>query len=241
MHDAALVVQGVDVYYGLAHVVQSATLRVDRECVALMGRNGAGKTSLVRALMGITPPRASGAVRLGGHALERLPSHARARLGVGYVPQGRRLFPSLTVLEHLTLAARAGPGPGDWSVDKVFELFPSLAPRRAAYGDQISGGERSMLAIGRALMGNPACLVLDEPTEGLAPAVVDRVAQGLHRLAASGMSVLLVEQSLRPVLQAASRVLFMHAGRIVEESTPAALQAAPELLERMLGLVAAEG
>jgi len=235
-----LAIRDLDARYGKAHVVQQASLLVARECVALMGRNGVGKTSLARAMMGLTPPQTSGSVRFRGQEILGLPPWRISRLGIGYVPQGRRLFASLTVDEHLSLTRRAGSAQ-DWSAQRIFALFPALAARRRAYGNQLSGGERSMLAIGRALMTQPACLVLDEPTEGLAPAIVERVAQCLAELAAQGVSILLIEQSLLPVQIAASRVYLMSAGRIVQQANPQALAADPQALDRFLGLALPAG
>lgn len=239
MIDPILRVRGLDAYYGASHVVQDVSLAVRRECVAVMGRNGAGKTTLARAVMGLTPPRATGTVELGGESLLGRPSYQRSRLGLGYVPQGRRLFPSLGVEEHLRLAARPRDGAGSWTVERVFDLFPSLAERRRASGNRISGGERSMLAIGRALMTNPRCLLLDEPTEGLAPAVVQRVGGALRTLARSGVAVLLIEQSLRAVEIAADRVIFLAVGRVVHELDAAELTTDPSLFESYLGVARA--
>ena len=236
MPDPILRLRGLDAFYGASHVVQDVSLVVGGECVAMMGRNGAGKTTLARAVMGLEPPRVSGSVDLEGVPLAGRPSHQRSRLGLGYVPQGRRLFPSLGVEEHLTLAARPRDGAESWTVERVYALFPSLAERRRAPGDRISGGERSMLAIGRALMTNPRCLVLDEPTEGLAPAVVGRVSLALRELARTGVAILLIEQNLRAVEAAADRVIFLNVGRVAHELTAAELISEPGLVDRYIGV-----
>jgi branched-chain amino acid transport system ATP-binding protein len=234
--EAILRVSALDAFYGSAHVVQNVSLTVGRECVAVMGRNGAGKTTLARALMGLGPPRATGCVEFGGVPTMGKPAYALSRLGLGYVPQGRRLFPSLSVDEHLSVVARAGGGLTPWTPERVFALFPSLADRRKAPADRISGGERSMLSIGRALATNPRCLILDEPTEGLAPAVVQRVCEALRELARTGVAILLIEQSLRAVEAAADRVLLLNVGRVVHELRAIELPAAHRFIDEHLGV-----
>lgn len=238
MSDAVIEVSDLDARYGLGHVLQGLELHAGRECVALMGRNGVGKSTLARVLMGLTPPRADGVVRLLGQDVLGWPPHRIARLGVGYVPQGRRLFPSLTVDEHLELNRRPGPAGTRWTADAVFQLFPSLGQRRRSYGNQISGGERSMLAIGRALVTNPGCLILDEPTEGLAPAVVENVAEGLRTLTGEGVAVLLIEQNVKAAALAADRAYFMAEGRIVHEAADKAAMTDDTVLSRYLGVSA---
>ena len=166
-----LEVDGLDAFYGSARALEGVTFSMGRESIAIVGRNGMGKTTLCNAIMGIAPPNASGSVRFEGHELVGGSSHKIARRGIGYVPQGRRLFPSLTVDEHLRMAARAGSANGGeaWTKGRVYELFPRLAERKRNGGAQLSGGEQQMLAIGRALVTNPSLLVMDEPSEGLAP------------------------------------------------------------------------
>ena len=236
MPDPVLRVAGLDAFYGSAHVVQDVSLTVGRECVAVMGRNGAGKSTLARAIMGLSPPRTTGRIELDGTPLAGLSAVARSRHGLGYVPQGRRLFPSLSVAEHLRVVSRPGRGGHVWTAERVFALFPALAERRHAAGDRISGGERSMLAIGRALVTNPRCLILDEPTEGLAPAILERVCAALRELAGSGVAVLLIEQSLRAVEGAADRVALFGIGRIVQTLPVSDLAAEPQLVENLLGV-----
>lgn len=238
MADHVLEVSALDARYGLSHVLHDIVLHVGRECVAVMGRNGAGKTTLARAIMGLRPPEVSGTIRLLGDDVTEWPAHRVARCGTGYVPQGRRLFSSLTVEEHLTLNARPGPAGSDWTVDAVFDLFPSIAARRSTYGDRISGGERSMLAIGRALVTNPGCLILDEPTEGLAPSIVEIVGDSLRTLVGEGVGILLIEQNVKAAEMAADRVYFMADGHVAEESDDVALLRDEDALSRHLGVSA---
>lgn len=238
MNDAVIEVADLDARYGLGHVLQGLSIRVGRECVALMGRNGVGKTTLARVLLGLTPPRAQGRVRMMGQDVLGWPPYRIARLGIGYVPQGRRLFPSLTVDEHLRLNRRCGSAGTRWTADAVYQLFPSLGQRRRSYGNQISGGERSMLAIGRALVTNPGCLILDEPTEGLAPAVVETVTGGLRDLTAEGVAVLLIEQNVKAAALAAGRAYFMAEGQIVHEAADRAAMTDDAVLGRYLGVSA---
>jgi len=238
MAEPMIEVADVNAHYGLSHALHSLHLTVSRECVAMMGRNGVGKTTLARALMGLTPPNAQGSIRIFGQDVAGWPPHRIARHGVGYVPQGRRLFPSLTVDEHLRLNLRAGPTGERWTVEGVYELFPSLGQRRKSFGNQISGGERSMLAIGRALVTNPGCLILDEPTEGLAPSVVETVATGLRELSQEGVAVLLIEQNVKAAAMAADRAYFMAEGHIVHEATDQAAMTDDEVLAKYLGVSA---
>ena len=237
MPEALFRVRGLNAYYGRSHVVQNASLDVGSECVGLMGRNGAGKTALARAIMGLTPPAAKGEVSLFGQPLLGLKPNEISYAGVGYVPQGRQLFPSLTVLETLKLTERRRGGEAGWTVDRVLELFPSLTKRLHASSANLSGGERSMLAIGRALMINPRFLILDEPTEGLAPAIVERVAESLRALVAEGIPVLLIEQSLRAVELASSRLYLMNVGVIALEIETAEFCGDKALQDRFLGIL----
>ena len=192
---ALLAVEGLDAFYGSAHVLRGVSFEMTDDPVAVIGRNGMGKTTLCAAIMGLTPPRTSGSIRLAGREIAGKASHRIARSGIGYVPQGRRLFPSLTVDEHLRISARNGSG-GGWTKDRVYELFPRLADRRKNGGAQLSGGEQQMLAIGRALLGNPRLLIMDEPSEGLAPTVIEVLIETLKRLREEGLALLLIEQNL---------------------------------------------
>jgi branched-chain amino acid transport system ATP-binding protein len=203
------------------------------ETLALLGRNGVGKTTLLATIMGHTRLH-RGAIRFDGREIGRLPSYARARAGLGFVPQEREIFPSLTVLENLQVAER----PGRWSIARVFELFPRLAERRDHRGTQLSGGEQQMLAIGRALMGNPTALLLDEPLEGLAPIIVESLMAALQRLRRDeGLTIILVEQHAMMALEFAPRALVLDRGRVVHDGPSAALAADPQALSRLVGVV----
>ena len=226
----ALVVEGLDVYYGRAHALQSVSLTLDHGVLGIVGRNGMGKTTLCNALTGLVP--ATGSVKLFGEEILGLPPHQITRRGMAYVPQGRRVWPSLTVDETLRLVA-----PKKRDVDRVYALFPRLAERKGNGGAQLSGGEQQMLAIGRALLLQPRLLVMDEPTEGLAPVIVQQVEQALRDLAAAGdIAVLLIEQNLGVAVEVADRVGVMVNGRIAQELPAAQLGADRELQERLLGV-----
>jgi branched-chain amino acid transport system ATP-binding protein len=231
---AVLAVRDLHAYYGASHVLQGVSLAVNEgECVAMLGRNGAGKTTTLSALVGFIRPR-SGSVRLSGAEMAGRPPHQIARAGASLVPQGRRVFGDLTVIENLTLTARARSG--GWDIARVLALFPSLERRRESFGDQLSGGEQQMLAIGRALMRNPDLLLLDEPSEGLAPKVVDEVGEALTQLRDSGLAILLVEQNLALATRVAQRVYVMNKGQIVFDGTAAELAASPDVEARYLGV-----
>jgi branched-chain amino acid transport system ATP-binding protein len=234
--------QDVHSAYGQASVLQGVSLDVGSgRITAVLGRNGMGKTTLVRSVMGLAPPRVvGGAIRYGGRDLLNLSPFQIARLGIGYVPQGRHVFRSLTVLEHLTTVARP-PHPTNghqpWSVQRVFGLFPRLAERQRNRGGQLSGGEQQMLAIGRALMTNPQLLIMDEPSEGLAPLLIRELGSQLLELkAATTMSILLVEQNLQLALRLADDVYVIERGRIVYHGSPAELDANAEVKQRYLGV-----
>jgi branched-chain amino acid transport system ATP-binding protein len=231
-----LEIAGVCAAYGEARVLDQVSMRVDEgEIVALLGRNGMGKTSLVRSVMGLGSPRVTaGSIRLDGTELVGLRPNRIANHRIGYVPQGRRLFATLTVLEHLQMLDRGRKGA--WSVQRVFEAFPRLAERQSHRGNQLSGGERQMLAIGRALMTGPRIVLMDEPTEGLAPVMVEAVEGILGTLRGEGLGILLVEQNLYSALAVADRVCIFETGRVVWEGTPAELKAQQAVLERYLGI-----
>src|SRR5882724_8052347 len=228
-----LQVERLDVHYGRAHALQEVSLTLDHGVIAVVGRNGMGKTTLCNAITGLVP--AAGSVRLAGEEILGLPPHLITERGVGYVPQGRRVWPSLSVDEHLTLAARGGRGP--WSVAGVYEIFPRLAERRRNGGAELSGGEQQMLAIARALLFNPMLLVMDEPTEGLAPVIVEQVAAMLKHLAADGeIAVLLIEQNLGVAIDVADTVDVMVNGRIARSMPAAELAADRALQQQLLGV-----
>jgi branched-chain amino acid transport system ATP-binding protein len=223
-------------YYGDSHVLQGVTLTVERGTVtAILGRNGVGKTTLCRSLVGLTPAR-SGRIVFNGREITHLPPHTICRLRIGLVPQGRRIFSSLTVEENLAIAARLHTDAGDWDVPKVFGAFPRLAERRHHRGNELSGGEQQMLAIGRALVANPLLLAMDEPTEGLAPMLVAEVARLILRLKAQGTSILLVEQNAAFAVKLADYAHVMSKGQIVHSSDPAALWANQDVKTQLLGV-----
>ena len=229
-------VEGIHTYYGESHVLHGVSLRVDPgEAVALLGRNGAGKTTLIRSITGFTPPR-DGRVLLDGEAIQRWPAHRIARRGLALVPQGRRIFAPLTVRENLLLGARPDGRPDGWTLERVFELFPRLRERAGQAGGTLSGGEQQMLAVGRALLTNGRMLLLDEPSEGLAPLIVREVGRILVRLKSERLSILLVEQNYHLALQIADRVYVMSKGQIVYAGTPAELGANEEVKRRYLGV-----
>ncbi|MDR7095340.1 ABC transporter ATP-binding protein [Hydrogenophaga laconesensis] len=227
-------VDNLDVFFGKAHVLQQVSLALPKGVLAVVGRNGMGKTTLCRAITGMVPAR--GSVRFNGREVLGLPANQITHAGIGYVPQGRRVWRSLTVDETLRLASGTARQ-GAWTLERVYQTFPRLAERRGNGGAQLSGGEQQMLAIGRALLFNPSLLVMDEPTEGLAPVIVEQVATLLRQLADDGsMSVLLIEQNLGVALEVADRVAIMVNGRIAHELPAAQLAADPALQQRMLGL-----
>ncbi|HEY1366455.1 MAG TPA: ABC transporter ATP-binding protein [Gaiellaceae bacterium] len=229
-----LAVEGLDAYYGTAHILQSVNFEMGDESIAVIGRNGMGKTTLCAAIMGMTPPRKSGSVRFRGRELVGLPSYKIAGLGIGYVPQGRRLFPSLSVDEHLRMVA--GRNGGRWTIARVYDLFPRLAERRKHGGAQLSGGEQQMLAIGRALLTNANLLIMDEPSEGLAPAVIEALIATFKRLEEDGLRILLIEQNLGVATSLAERQLIMVGGRIATESTAEQLAGDAAMQRRFLGV-----
>jgi len=227
-------IEDLDAYYGQAQVLEGVSLAMGAEGVAVIGRNGMGKTTLCAAVMGMMP-RASGSIRFKEKEILGRPSYKIAGLGIGYVPQGRRLFPSLSVDEHLRMLARGTRGKR-WTPDAVYELFPRLAERKKNGGTQLSGGEQQMLAIGRALLGNPELLIMDEPSEGLAPAIVEGLIATCKTLVEEGMAILLVEQNLGVATSIAERQLVMVTGRIAAETTAGALVGVADAQRRYLGV-----
>jgi uncharacterized protein (UPF0261 family)/ABC-type branched-subunit amino acid transport system ATPase component len=233
-----LVVDDLHVHYGVAHALQGISIRLDKGVLGIVGRNGMGKTTLCNAVMGLVPA-SRGSIKLLGEELIGLSPNQIVQRGVGYVPQGRRIWPSLSVDEHLRLVSRGSKGV--WTVDRIYETFPRLAERRRNGGAQLSGGEQQMLAISRSLLANPRLLVMDEPTEGLAPVIVEQVEAMLRRLADEGeISVLLVEQNLGVAMDVAEHVAVMVNGRIARVTTPAELGADRDLQQRLLGVRASD-
>jgi branched-chain amino acid transport system ATP-binding protein len=227
-----LEVDSIHTYYGESHVLHGVSLRVaPGEAVALLGRNGAGKTTAIRSIVGFTPPRA-GRVVFEGQAIERWPAYRIARRGLALVPQGRRIFAPLSVRENLLLGARSE----GWTLERVFELFPRLRERQAQLGGTLSGGEQQMLAIARALLTNGRLLLLDEPSEGLAPLIVREIGTILQALKAQRLSLLLVEQNYHLALRVADRVYVMNKGQIVYQGTPGGLEVDEEVKRRYLGV-----
>jgi branched-chain amino acid transport system ATP-binding protein len=229
-----LSLENVTTGYGETQVLHGVSLEVAAgEVVALMGRNGAGKTTTMRAIIGLTPAW-SGSIKLDGQDITHLKPHALATAGLGYLPEHRGVFPSLTVQENLTLVAgrRAGP----WTVDRAYDLFPRLAERRRNGGAQLSGGEQQMLAIARALLLNPKVLLLDEPTEGLAPLIVREIGERLAAIKAEGMTILLVEQNARFALGLADRAYVLARGEVRWQGTAAALRADRQAQHELLGV-----
>ena len=236
MSEPLLAVEDLHSYYGPAHVLQGVSFEMGDEPIAIVGRNGMGKTTLCAAIMGIRPPRATGSIRVRGSELLGKASYRIARLGVGYVPQGRRLFPSLSVDEHLRIVEGRRNGARRWTPDRVYELFPRLAERKRNGGAQLSGGEQQMLAIGRALLTNPDLLIMDEPSEGLAPTVIEALTATFKKLEEEGLRILLIEQNLAVATSLAERQLIMIAGEIAAETTAGELAANPDLQRRYLGV-----
>ncbi|MBB1596795.1 ABC transporter ATP-binding protein [Achromobacter sp. UMC46] len=228
---------GLHVYYGASHVLRGVDMHIaPGESVGLVGRNGMGKTTLIRSLMGQVKS-AQGQVRVGGRDCTHAQPHTIARLGLAYVPEGRGIFPNLNVRENLQVAARPGVRGGqDWTYTRVLDTFPRLRERLGHGGQQLSGGEQQMLAIGRALMTNPDLLILDEATEGLAPLIVAEIWKIIRQIRATGMSALIVDRNYRAVLEHTDRCLVMEKGLIVQDGDSASLARQPEQLTRYLGV-----
>lgn len=224
----------IHTYYGESHVLHGISMTVQQgSVVALLGRNGMGKTTTIRSIIGFTPPRA-GQIRFKNREITQLKSYRIAKMGIGLIPQGRNIFPSLSVRENLTMAARQGTKNGKWSLDQVYAQFPILKERSKLKGNLLSGGEQQMLAVGRALMTNPELLLMDEPSEGLAPLVVRDIGFIIVRLKKEGLSILLVEQNLPMGLGVSDHVLIISKGQIVHESSPAQLRENEEVKVKYL-------
>ena len=227
----ALSLQSVSAGYGETHVLEGINLALGRaESLSVIGRNGVGKSTLLETIMGHTTLHA-GEIRLRGNRIDPAPAHARALAGLGYVPQEREIFPSLSVRENMELCARPGP----WTLQRVFELFPNLEARLGNAGTQLSGGEQQMLAIARALLTNPTVLLMDEPTEGLAPVIVQALAKVLGKLRGAGnLSIVLVEQNSRVALEFAERTVVMDRGRLVYDGASERLRKEPDFLASLI-------
>ena len=235
MSDAVLEVAEVETCYGLSQVLFGVSLRIlPGEMVTLMGRNGMGKTTTVRSIMGLTPARA-GRIQFMGKEIRGLPSYKIAKLGLGLVPEGRQIFPNLSVHENLVATAVERDG-GAWTLEKVYELFPKLAERATSMGNQLSGGEQQMLAIGRALMTNPRLLILDEATEGLAPLIRTEIWRCLARLKEVGLSILVIDKNVGALTRVADRHFLIERGRVVWSGLSPELAAAPDVQRRYLGI-----
>ncbi|MEO6946690.1 MAG: ABC transporter ATP-binding protein [Nitrobacter sp.] len=222
----------IQTYYGKSHILHGVSLEVNEgEIVTVLGRNGAGKTTTVRSIMGLTPPR-QGTVEIFGRNTTRLPTHRIAGLGIGYVPEGRKIFGNLTVLENLKVPQAR---PGAWNLDRIFKLFPRLEERKSQLGRQLSGGEQEMLAIARPLLLNPRLMLLDEPSQGLAPLIVKEVMQVIKTMRSEGLSVLLIEQNVPLSLAVADRAYVLDDGKVVHSGPAAALASDKELVDKLAG------
>jgi branched-chain amino acid transport system ATP-binding protein len=232
---ADLVVDGIHTAYGLSQVLFGVSLEVHAgECIALIGRNGVGKTTTMRSIIGLTPPL-SGRVVWKGQDIARLGPHRICRLGIGFVPEDRRIFPELSVWENLDIARRTGAnGKTTWQEEQVFALFPDLAEIRDRRGGVLSGGQQQMLTIARTLMGNPELLLLDEPSEGLAPLIVELLRERVAELKSTGLSIVLAEQNLQFVMALADRVYILEKGEVRFTGTPADLQADKRIVQQFL-------
>lgn len=235
MTNYALTAEGLHTYYGKSHILHGVSLKVeDGKITTILGRNGAGKSTTLRSLVGLTPAR-EGHITIFGQDTTRLPPYAIAEMGVGFVPEGRKIFPSLTVEENLKVPVDR---PGYWTIDTIYELFPRLKERRNNKGRQMSGGEQEMLSIARALLLNPKLLILDEPSQGLAPLIVREVFRIIVRMRESGIAVLLVEQNVRMTLEVADYAYVLNDGEVAFEGTAEDLNADQDRLQSLAGVSA---
>lgn len=234
LNDNLFSVTNLNVNYGRVHVLQDVSFSMSHEPLGMVGRNGMGKTTLAKAAVGFIPAR-SGSIQFDGKELVGREPYQINRAGIAYVPQGRRIFPSLTVNEHLTMVGAKKSA--RWNVPAIYDLFPRLAERRRNGGGDLSGGEQQMLAIGRALLSNPRLIIMDEPSEGLAPAVVDHLAEVLREVVKEGQSVLLIEQNLRFATELCDRILVMVNGRIAADLPAHEIASNPDVQNKYLGVV----
>ena len=233
---ALLSVEDVHTYYGDSYVLQGLSLHVDEgETLGILGRNGMGKTTLINSIMGFIPPR-RGAVRFRARDITSLSSYEISKMGVGLCPQGRRVFPTLSVRENLLVARQERDAGHRWDFGEVYELFPRLGERADQRAGSLSGGEQQMLAVGRALMTNPDCLILDEPSEGLAPMIIQDIGSAIQALKSEGLSVVLVEQNAAFAVKTVDRVCVITNGKVVHESSPAELWGSEEVRKNHLGI-----
>jgi branched-chain amino acid transport system ATP-binding protein len=232
-----LELERINTFYEKSHILHNVSLEIkEGEVVGLLGRNGVGKSTTIKSIIGMVPPK-SGSIRFQGRETVGLQPYQLARLGIGYVPEERRIFPTLTVRENLLMGMKSGKKPTQdkgWTIEGIYQFFPALRERDSFKGGYLSGGEQQMLTIGRTLMGDPRLILLDEPTEGLAPQIVEAVANVIREIHRSGVSVLLVEQSMDIVMDLANGILIMNKGEIVFKGTPEELNARPELREKYL-------
>jgi branched-chain amino acid transport system ATP-binding protein len=230
-----LKLEGIQTYYGESHILHGVDLEIEKgEVVCLLGRNGAGKTTTLRSVMGLTPPR-EGSILLNGENIARKKAYDIGRMGVAWVPEERRIFKTLTVMENLRIAERKGDE-GKWTIERIMEIFTNLARRRQNRGDELSGGEQQMLAVARALMRNPQLILLDEPTEGLAPIMVDAVMDVIQRIKEEGVTIFLVEQNVEASMKVAHRHYILEQGKVVAHISNDELKRDQSLRERYLSI-----
>ena len=230
-----LKVDKINTYYWTSHVLWDLSLEIPKgKIISLLGRNGMGKTTLMRSIVGLTPPK-DGTITFNGQVISGMETHRISRLGIGYVPQGRGIFPSLSVKENLTVGARGQEKPGAWTLDRVYDFFPILKERQNLYGNLLSGGEQQMLAVGRALMTNPDLLIMDEPSEGLAPMVIKQIGDVIMNLK-DQLTVFLAEQNFNMAVAVADYVYIVSKGSIVHQCEPQELINSPELKQKWLGV-----
>jgi len=231
-----LEVDRINTFYGLSHILFDVSFKIKKsETVCLLGRNGVGKSTTLKSIMGLTPPR-TGWIRFGGQDITNLKTHRIAHLGVGYVPEDRIIFPDLTVLENLEMGIKPGNKAGDWSFDRIYQIFPVLKEREKQSGGTLSGGEQQMLTIARTLMGSPVLLLLDEPSEGLAPLIIREVYKQVNLLKESGITIVLCEQKCDYGLTMADSAYILEKGHICWNGACTALQNQPDIIKQFLGV-----
>jgi branched-chain amino acid transport system ATP-binding protein len=231
-----LQVEDIHTSYGKSHIIQGVSFDVQaHECVALLGRNGAGKTTTLRTIIGLNPPR-KGQILFKGNPINRLKPYEISRMGIGYAPEDRQIFSTLTVSENLNFSIKPHHSKGHWTLEKIYDFFPVLAERSNNRGNQLSGGEQQMLTIARALMANPSLLLLDEPTEGLAPIIVDVLLKIIKELKTQGLTIVLVEQDVYATREVADRYFILQQGKIVYHGSNKDFWSQPELLDKYIGV-----